>query len=87
MCSDPLDPGGEVRGCCVGCTLGMSHISPLPVAAALKVHREFPELKKCFFKRVCFGCAGYGVFLSFFFLRTHTVCYRYEAPLPYLHIY
>ena len=28
MCSDPLDPGGEKRGCSLGCTLGMSDISP-----------------------------------------------------------
>ena len=58
MCSDPLDPGGEVCGCSVGCTLGMSDISPLRVYAAWNVHREFPELKKWIFKRVCFGCGG-----------------------------
>ena len=33
MCSDPLDPGGEVRGCSAGCTLGMSDISPLAFVA------------------------------------------------------
>ena len=33
----------------------------------------------------CFGCGGIfsGVF-SFFFLRTHTACYKYEAALPHL---
>ena len=25
------------------------------------------------------GAAGFGVFLSFFFLRTHTACFKYEA--------
>ena len=30
MCSDPLDPDGEVRGCAVGCTiLGVWDIAPL----------------------------------------------------------
>ena len=24
MCSDTLDPGGEVRGCSMGCTIAMS---------------------------------------------------------------
>ena len=28
MCSDPLDPDGEVRGCSVGCTITMSDVSP-----------------------------------------------------------
>ena len=58
MRSGALDPGGEVRGCSVGSTLGMSEISPFRVAAALDVHREFPELEKCTFKRVCFGYGG-----------------------------
>ena len=29
MCYDPFDNGGEVRACSVGCTLGMTDISPL----------------------------------------------------------
>ena len=28
MCSDPVDHGGEVRGCSVGCTIAMSDVSP-----------------------------------------------------------
>ena len=32
MCSGPLDPGGEVRGCSVGCTIGMSDIAPFRAA-------------------------------------------------------
>ena len=54
MCSDPLDPGGEVRDCSVGCTLGMSDVLPFRAAAALDVHTVFPEVKNCIFKRVCF---------------------------------
>ena len=58
MCSDPLDPGGEVRGCSVGGTFSMSDILPLRVASALNVHRGFLEQKTCIFKRVYFGCGG-----------------------------
>ena len=56
MCSDTLDPGGEVRGCSVGCILGMPEISPSVFIAAASRHMGFLELKKCFFKRGCFGC-------------------------------
>ena len=87
MCSDPLDPGEEVRGCSVGCTLGMSDISPFRVTAALNVHREFPEIKSCIFKRVCFGCGGIPFFLSLFFLRMHMACCKYEATLSHLLLY
>ena len=52
MCSDPLDPGGEVRGCSAGWTLGMSDVLPFGAAAAFDVQKEFPELKVCFFRRV-----------------------------------
>ena len=39
MCSDTLDPGGEVRGCCVGCILGMPEISPFVfIAASYRLH-------------------------------------------------
>ena len=48
MCFDPLDPGGEVRGCSVGDTLDMSNTSPFRVAAALHVYREFTVLKNEF---------------------------------------
>ena len=34
MCSDTLNPGGEVRGCSVGCILGMPEISPFVFIAA-----------------------------------------------------
>ena len=60
MCSDPLDPGEDVRGCSVGCTLGMSGISPSRVAAAFNVHLEFPELKKNHFQAgVLWGVAEF----------------------------
>ena len=39
MCSDTLNPGGEVRGCSVGCILGMPEISPFVfIAASYQVH-------------------------------------------------
>ena len=28
MCSDTLDPGGEVRGCSADCPIAMSDVSP-----------------------------------------------------------
>ena len=36
---------------------------------------------------VCFGCGGILCFFSFFFLRAHTACCRYEAALPRLLLY
>ena len=83
MCSDPLDPGREVRGCSAGCTLGMSDISPFRVAAALNVHRQgVSKTKKCIFKRVCIACS-----LISFFRFLSPICCRYEAALPNLHNY
>ena len=58
MCSDALNPGGEVMGCSVGCILGMSDVSPFVFIAAATRYMGFLELKKCFFKRLCFGCGG-----------------------------
>ena len=46
MCSDPLDPGGQVRGCSVGWAIGTWNIEPFRAAAALNVHTVFPKLKK-----------------------------------------
>ena len=67
ICFDPINPGGKVLGCFVGCTLGTSDISPFfGVAAAFNVHREFSELNKCIFKRVRYRCGGIS-FLSFVF--------------------
>ena len=55
MCSDPLNPGREVRGCCVGCILGMPEITILCLSQQATSYVGFLELKKCFFKRGCFG--------------------------------
>ena len=56
MYSDTLNPGGEVRGCCVGYILGMPEISTFVfIAASYQLHGIL-KLKKCFFKRGCFGC-------------------------------
>ena len=62
MCSDPLDPGGEVRGCSVGCTIVMSDMSPFRAVAALNVRREFPELKNAFASGCVLGAAGSSCF-------------------------
>ena len=60
MCSAPVDPGGEVRGCCVGCILGVPEISPFVfIAAKATRYMGFLELKKCFSKRGCFGCGEF----------------------------
>ena len=39
MCSDTLNPGGEMRGCSVGCMLGMPEMSPFVfIALSYQVH-------------------------------------------------
>ena len=50
MCSDPVDPGWEVRGCFVGCILGMPEISPSVFIAAASKYMVFLELKKMLFQ-------------------------------------
>ena len=58
VCSAPVDPGGEVRGCSVGRILGMPETSPLVFTVATRRYMGFLELKKCFAKRGCFGYGG-----------------------------
>ena len=62
MCSEPLDPGGEVRGCPVRFTIGMSDILPLRDAPAMNVHRRIVELKKTFSSGRVLGAAGFRFF-------------------------
>ena len=50
MCSDTLDPAGEVRGRSVGCVLGMPGISPSVFIAAASKYMVFLELKKMLFQ-------------------------------------
>ena len=50
MCSDTLNPGGEVRRGSVGCILGMPEISTSVFIAAASRYMGF-LLKKFFFKR------------------------------------
>ena len=64
MCSDPLDPGAEERGCSVGCILGMSDVSPFRAFAPLDAHTEFPKQKKCIFIRVFWVRRDFGQFRS-----------------------
>ena len=50
MCSDTFNPGGEVRGCCVGCILGMPDISPFVfIAASYQLH-GISRTKQMFFQ-------------------------------------
>ena len=53
MCSDFLYPAGEVRGCSVGCTIGMWDIAPLVLIIAAGRYTGFLERKKCLLKRGC----------------------------------
>ena len=92
MCSDPLDPGGEVRGSSVGCTIGMSDILAIRVAAALDLHRGLLELKICILRQVCFACGGiffvFSMSLRFQIRRPRAVSVdsvkelRHSANLP-----
>ena len=58
MCSDPADPGGEVRRCSVGCTITMSDVSPFVRIQLAGPYRECPLRKKCFLMWVGVGCGG-----------------------------
>ena len=53
MCSDTVNPGGEVRGCSVGCILGMPEVSHFVFIVEPSRYMGFLELNKCFFKRGC----------------------------------
>ena len=64
MCSDTLNPGGDVQICCVGCILGMPEISHFAFIVAASRYMGFLELKKCFFNRGCFGCGGISHFFG-----------------------
>ena len=44
MCSDPVNPGGEVRGCSVACELGMSDVLPFVRVQPAGPYREFPYI-------------------------------------------
>ena len=44
MCSDTLNPGGEVQICAVGCILGMPEISPFVFIVAASRYMRFIEV-------------------------------------------
>ena len=69
MCSDTLNPGGEVQICSVGCILGMPEIPSFLFIVAARRYMGFEELKKRFLKRGRFGCGGIS---CFFLFRTST---------------
>ena len=50
MCS--AHPGGEVRSCYVGFTIGMWDIAHFVLIIAAGPYIGFLELKKCFFQQV-----------------------------------
>ena len=55
MCSGTLNPGGEMRGCSVGCMLAMSDVSPFVfTAAATRYMGFYKKLKNvsCEYDRV-----------------------------------
>ena len=64
MCSDTLNPRGDVKICPVGCILGMQDISHLAFIVAASRYMGFLELNKCFFTRGCFGCGGISCFFG-----------------------
>ena len=42
LCSDTLDPDGEVRGCSAGCTIAMSDVCPFVSVQLAGAYKEFP---------------------------------------------
>ena len=50
MCSHTLNPGGEVRGCCMGCMLSMSDVSQFVFIAIATRYTGFLELKEMLFE-------------------------------------
>ena len=46
MCSGPHDPDGEVRGCSVGCNIGVPYISASRVLQPRNVPSGFSRTKK-----------------------------------------
>ena len=64
MCSDTINPGGEVQIRSVGCILGMPEIAHFVFIEAASRYMGFQDLKKFFFKRRCFGCGGISCFFG-----------------------
>ena len=63
MCSGPHDPDGEVRGCSVGCTIGVSDISASRVLQPRNVPSGVSRLKSAFSSGgVVRGAAKFRVF-------------------------
>ena len=64
MCSDPVDPDGEVRSCCMGFTIGTWDIAPFVLIIAAGPYIGFLELKKMFFPAGVFECGGISCFIN-----------------------
>ena len=63
MCSDPLDPDGEVRECSVGCTIGVWDMAPLVLIKTAGRYTGFLGLKSAFSSGGVVGAAEFRVFL------------------------
>ena len=64
MCSGTLNPGGEVRGCCVGCILGMPEMSFVFTAASYQLH-GISRTKEMLFQTGVLGAAiFFGVLIG-----------------------
>ena len=50
MCSGPQDPNGEVRGCCVGCTIAVSDVSASRVLQPRNIPSGVSRTKKMHFQ-------------------------------------
>ena len=50
MCSDTLNLGGDVHGCCVGCILGMPEMSPFVFIAASYQSHGISRTKEMLFQ-------------------------------------
>ena len=63
MCSDTLNPAGDVEICSVSCILGMPEISPFVFIEAARRYMGFLELKKCFSSGGVLDATEFRVFL------------------------
>ena len=61
MCSDPVDPAGEVLSSSVGSTIGMWALVPSVFIVAAGRYIGILELKKGVVKRGCWRCGGFLV--------------------------
>ena len=76
MCAGTFIPGGDVRGCCVGCILGTPEISPFVFIAARYQLHGISRIKKMLFQAGVFWVRR--IFLVFRLARN-----RYFLSAPF----